>query len=274
MNTDATAIVSMHSVYEYYGHDIEEATARDVTRWRLVHGQFRLGTDQSLAVISEMAGQWDTIPKPGDLLHRFVEVATNMTRTVKERSVYEDRKCIHCRGTGLASRFHPDNRASTQTVACFCPRGKEWAEKCAVGKNPSYPVYAGNDFAVQEDIKEFSAHNDDAATDWAKRNGLNQNDPEFAAKFRKVFAEMKGTMFQSVSWKDEGSSKLLVSARQLTQVMRIRAISPSDIPEGWEPVIYLGGGEYKTMRAGTDGLIQPHPQARIQKIRSNVLISG
>jgi hypothetical protein len=274
MNTDSAAIVSMHSVYEYYGHDIEEATARDVTRWKLVHGQFRLSTERSKAVIGEMAGHWDTIPEVGNLLQRFIEVAANMTRTVKERSVYEESKCAHCRNTGQASRFDPDNRASTQTVACFCNRGKEWAEKCAVGKNPIYPVFAGTDLAAREDIVEFSAHQDAAATDWAKRNGLDFKDPEFTDKFRKVFAEMKGTMFQSVSWKDENSSKVLVSARQLTQVMRIRPIQPSDIPEGWEPVVYLGGGEFKTLRPGADGLIQPHPQARIQKIRSNVLLSG
>jgi|Laugrefabdmm15dn_1035133.scaffolds.fasta_scaffold03485_8 hypothetical protein len=267
MSYTATSIATIHKLFDHYGHDVDKITQRDLSRWKLIHGQFQLTAEMADAIASEMAAEYDTISDTDAVYQRFVETATKVCMS-KNRVVETTAKkaCKHCRNKGLASIIDPINRASTRSVICFCPYGGFYAEKCATSKTPQNLVSALADESVKQDVEFFTSLREEASRDWDKRNGLRQGDPEYPQKWRGIMDEMKGQMFRSANEADPEKAKATHTARRLTQILRVRPVPVTDIPDGWEAVIYLGSGVCQPMPV-VDGFIQPHPHGRVQKKR-------
>ena len=111
---------------------------------------------------------------------------------------------------------------------------------------------------------------------WNQDRGISTvSDDEYKRTWRAWFEreKAKGSMFRKVT--DEVAGDFLEgkvnhkmnldSARQLTAALRQREVLTHDIPDGWEAVIYANGTFTPCDVKG--GFIQPHPQARVQKIR-------
>lgn len=267
MSYTATSIATIHNLFEHYGHDVDKVSQRDLSRWKLIHGQFQLTAEMADAVASEMAAEYDTISDTDAVYQRFVETATKVCMS-KYRVVETIAKkvCKHCRNRGLASIIDRMNRALTRSVVCFCPSGVRYTEKCATSKTPQELVSAFANESVKEDVEFFTSLREEACRDWDKRNGLKQDDPGYPQKWRKVMDEIKGQLFRNANEADPEKAKATHDARRITQILRVRPVPATDIPEGWEAASYLGSGFYQPMPV-VNGFIQPHPQGRVQKKR-------
>ena len=267
MSYTATSIATIHQLFDHYGHDVDKVSQRDLSRWKLIHGQFQLTPEMANAVAGEMAAEYDTISDTDAIYQRFVEICTKVHLS-KNRVVAANHRaaCEHCRGKGLASIIDPRNRASTRSVVCFCQAGTAFAEKLATSKTPKQWESAIDDASVKQDVLFFTALRDESCRDWEKSHGLDPKDPKYPEKWRAIMDEMKGQMLRSANEADPEKAKATHNARRLTQILRVRPVPVSDIPEGWEAVIYVGSGTYQPMTVQA-GFIQPNPQGRVQKRR-------
>lgn len=155
----------------------------------------------------------------------------------------------------LISRYRIVNRS----FKCECIKSMLYAALPPLTEN-------ARAYAMQR-LREERARGEE----WLDEKGIRgRNDEETRQRYTAWARTMKvgDAMFARADSPDEKAVKDRIDgnkARELTRAVREREVLVTDIPDGWEAVVYTGGVFFPMDEV--DGFIQPNPSGRIQKKR-------
>jgi len=187
------------------------------------------------------------------------------TRSRVERTKAQAAELVYRVAADLPEeRQHTNWRVVDRGFRCSCLSGAKYADAAQMTDTQAQFVLDRRKLEHQR------------LTDWRIRNGITgRTEAEQMRQFREWFKSHKGkNLFRSANGEDETPDQAKhrhdrFSAGELTRKIREMPVPATDIPEGWEAVIYdpSSGAAVYTPMPVVNGFIQPHPQGRVQKKR-------
>ena len=273
MSYSENAVVTLQQIYPHYGHDLDALSPRDVLEWKQVFVKARITPEVAASITSELAAAHETVGDIRQVFPLFCQYAREALRVPKEQAEEKRNSCAYCRGKGIASVTSRRDPFDTESVACICPAGQSWAERCSTGPNPFKARSRWNDPNIAQEVLQFHNMHDERAKAWAQERGLDQdNEAQFWNQWKEVKEQMAREMFKSVAdWDASEKEKKKRAegddARRLTMVLKMRPVHRSQIPDGWEVVVYDRELGTYSILPDKDGNYRPDTRARVVKRR-------